>query len=123
MTRIIRIKKGVILHPNHFKKEIARLVTAVHIVFPPNVDLIITRGSESVPNGKLTSKHLMGCAYDFRTKHLPPNIDRHKLVRKIQQGMSGCDYYWYYGQRVGNDGKLIEWIHGQYNKYLKEVTS
>ena len=115
----VEIKPGVILWPAHFHSYYPGLILrAVEFAWPTESDLIvITRGAEPVPTGAPNSRHLWGEAFDFRTKHLPPEVDRGALIEKIMNGsLLGKDYYGYF--RITPDGGdgFIEWMHIQHNR-------
>lgn len=114
MVRVIKVKPEVQLQPKHFTDtSIAAIIKAADVCFPQGYELVITRGMEQVPGGKERSKHLIGQALDFRTKHLDEEISREQIAHRMQQGL-GPRYYVYFGLRVVNNTS-IEWIHAQYN--------
>ena len=117
MDRQIRveIKPGVLMLPCHFYAyHVGQIVRAVEDQWPESSRLIvITRGAEEVPGGADKSKHLVGKAFDFRTWHLDPVVDREALVKRIlNESLLGMDYYGYY--KMSDQG--VEWIHIQYNR-------
>lgn len=117
MARKVRveIKPGVLILPCHFYQYHAGLILrAVEEQWPESSDLIvITRGAEKVPTGAAHSKHLIGKAFDFRTKHLDPVIDRESLIKRIlNDSLLGLDYYGYFMRTEQG----VEWIHIQYNR-------
>ena len=121
MERIIRveIKPGVLLLPAHFYQyHVGQIIRAVEDQWPEESDLIvITRGTESCPTGKLDSKHLIGKAFDFRTKHLPPEVNREALVKRIlNESLLGMDYFGYFKRVPDGKGGFVEWIHIQWNR-------
>ena len=116
MARQIRVevKPGVRIIPCHFYQyHVGQILKAVEAQWPEESDLIvITRGAEPCPTGKPNSKHLTGKAFDFRTKHLPPEVDREALVKRIlNESLLGMDY-WGYFKRVNG----VEWIHLDYRR-------
>ena len=109
----IEIKPGVLLLPCHFYQyHVGLILKAVEAQWPEESDVIvITRGAEPCPGGKSDSKHLIGKAFDFRTRHLPKEIDRAKLLHRIMNDtLLGMDYYGYF--RRTEQG--VEWIHIHY---------
>jgi len=120
--RRVEYKDGVILTVDHMKHSIMRIIDAADRCYPSSVAaLVITRGCEECSNGKLTSKHLYPTcdALDFRTWYLPTYSDRQTIVVRMQ-AILGCAYYGYYKRYVasgaeGEDGRVVEWIHFQYN--------
>jgi len=84
------------------------------MLWPVEYPVWITRGAEECKGGKPNSKHLVCCAYDFRTRHLPPSINRKIIVSKAQASL-GHEYYFYYRSYANEHGSVVEWIHGQYN--------
>ena len=116
MQRRVKVKPNVILSPQHWAvPEVGRIITAMATVFPADYPLVITRGCEECKGGKRHSKHLPPyySAFDFRVKHLPADIDCQLIVRRLQRGL-GPEYYVYLGE-VDSDGKIIRWIHVQWN--------
>jgi len=115
MSRQIRVevKPEVILWPAHFHSyHVGRILKAVENNWPEESDLIvITRGAEPVPTGAPHSKHLIGKAYDFRTKHLPPEVDREALLHKIMGDPPMNNGYYGYFRRTEQG---VEWIHIQF---------
>ena len=114
MSRQIRveIKPGVILWPAHFHSyHIGLILKGVEAQWPEESDLIvITRGAEAVPTGAPRSKHLIGKAFDFRTKHLPSEVDREALVKRIlNESLLGMDYWGYWKKT-----EVTEWMHIHY---------
>jgi len=88
--------------------------------WPEESDLIvITRGAEAVPTGAPNSKHLppKPRAFDFRTRHLPPEVDREALLNKIMgDPPMNKGYYGYYRKIQDKLGNWIEWFHFQFNR-------
>jgi len=121
MSRQIRIeiKPGVILWPAHFYSyHVGLILRAVENNWPEESDLIvITRGAESCPTGKPDSKHLIGKAFDFRTKHLPPEVDREALLHRILgDPPMNNSYYGYFKKIQDKAGNWIEWLHFQFDR-------
>jgi len=117
MRRIIEKDRSIIMCKEHYENPaIGKIIHAVDIVFPPDVDIIITRGCEKVPNGKDSSRHLFPIcsALDIRTKHLPKEINREAMAVKVQRGL-GPLYYVYAGLIIPEEGNHIEWLHTQHN--------
>jgi hypothetical protein len=113
--RDIFVKQGVVLRPIHFLyAPVGLIVQIAYVMFPAGYPLWITRGAEECPGGKPNSKHLICCAFDFRTRHLSPAVNRKALVSKMQVAL-GHQYYGYYKIYVNNAGTTVEWIHFQYN--------
>ena len=116
MERQIRveIKPGVLLLPCHFYQyHVGQIIRAVEDQWPEESDLIvITRGAEQVPTGATHSKHLIGKAFDFRTRHLPPDVDREALVKRIlNESLLGMDYWGYWKKN-----EVTEWMHLDYRR-------
>jgi len=110
MNRDLYIKEDVLLRPEHFLfLPVGLILKAASVCYPPDYPLWITRGAEPVEGGAVNSKHLICCAFDFRTRHLAPEINRNEIVERMQKGL-GPMYYLYYKKTV-----RAEWIHCQYN--------
>ena len=110
----VEIKPGVLLLPCHFYQyHVGLILQAVEAQWPEESDLIvITRGAEVVPTGAPRSKHLIGKAFDFRTKHLPPEVDREALVKRIlNESLLGMDYWGYWKKT-----EVTEWMHLGYQR-------
>jgi len=107
----VEIKPGVLLLPCHFYQyHVGLIIREVEACWPEESDLIvITRGAEEVPTGATHSRHLIGKAFDFRTKHLPPVVDRNELIERILDNL-GEDYYGYFKRTEQG----VEWIHINY---------
>ena len=121
MERIIRveIKPGVLMLPCHYYQyHVGQIMRAVENNWPEESDLIvITRGAEAVPTGAPHSKHLVGKAFDFRTKHLPPEVDREALLHKIMgDPPMNAGYYGYFRKIQDKAGNWIEWFHFQFDR-------
>ena len=121
MSRQIRVevKPGVILWPAHFHfYHVGLILRAVENNWPEESDLIvITRGAEPVPTGKPNSKHLTGKALDFRTRHLPPEMDRTVLLHRIMGDPPMHNgYYGYFKKIPDGKGGFIEWMHIDYRR-------
>ena len=115
----VEVKPGVLLLPSHFyTHHVGLIVRAVEDQWPESSDLIvITRGAEQVPTGATHSKHLIGKAFDFRTKHLDPIIDREALIKRIlNDSLLGMDYYGYFKRIPDGKGGFVEWLHINYNR-------
>jgi hypothetical protein len=120
--RQILQKKGAELSPLHWKRpEVCSIIQAADACFPPGYDLVITRGMEPCTGGSLTSCHLwpLCAALDFRTRHLPPEIDREKIVRRMMVFL-GAEYYTYFKIVKMANGQKKEWIHCQWTKAREE---
>jgi hypothetical protein len=70
------------------------------------VDLVVTSGAEHFKHSAERSAHYRGDATDWRTKHLPTFVDKHKFVRQIKD-ILGEDYVVIFE----NEGKPQEHIH------------
>ena len=121
MERQIRveIKPGVLLFPCHFHQyHVGQIMRTMENNWPEESDLIvITRGAEAVPTGAPHSKHLVGKAFDFRTKHLPPEVDREALLHKIMgDPPMNNGYYGYFKKIPDGKGGFIEWMHIDYRR-------
>ena len=107
-------KDGVKLDTRHFHQyHTGRIFKAIEEEWP-DYPIIITRGCEDCPGSKKTSKHFKFKAFDFRTKHLPPEVDRQELLDRIMKRL-GPDYYGYY-RRIETDKGVTEWTHIQNNR-------
>jgi sirohydrochlorin ferrochelatase len=92
----------------HFRPEVARIIWICAQEWPEQSPIVITRGSEDVPGGHPRSLHLVGQAFDLRTRHLISSVDRQALLDRILARL-GPGYGGYYGQRDG-----VEWFHLQW---------
>lgn len=108
------VKPGVLLRPQHFIfPPVGLIVQVACVFFPTGYPVWITRGAEECSGGKPNSKHLCCCAFDFRTRHLPPTVNRKVICSKMQVSL-GHEYYGYYKSYIQR-GEVVEWIHFQYN--------
>lgn len=108
--RPVYVKEGVLLRPEHFLfLPVGLIIKAFAVCSPSEYPIWITRGAENCPGSAPTSKHLIGCAFDFRTRHFIRTVDRDEIVLKMQAGL-GAQYYIYYKKN-----SMAEWIHAQYN--------
>ena len=111
--REIRVKEGVVLSTLHFWTSAPlRIIRAADESFPEGFPLWLTRGCEQVKGGAPKSSHLIFEALDFRTKHLPPKINRQEIADKMQEKL-GPKYYVYFKTVVSyrKYWTWIEWIH------------
>lgn len=99
---------SVIITGWHFRPETSQIIWIASQEFPE--DIVITRGCESVPGGHPRSLHLVSQAFDLRTRHLPPPVDRQALLDRILARL-GPGYSGYVGNRDG-----VEWMHIQWNR-------
>jgi len=110
IDRDLYIKEDVLLRPEHFLfLPVGVIINAFSACIPSEYPVWITRGAEPVESGKPNSKHLICCAFDFRTRHLALDVDRNEIVSRMQRGL-GPMYYIYYKKTL-----RAEWIHAQYN--------
>ena len=111
----IYTKAGVLFRPQHYIFPPVGLILQIACVFfPAGFPVWITRGAEECEGGKPNSKHLVCCAFDIRTRHLPPTVNRKIILAKMQAAL-GHEYYGYYKRYVNEWGNVVEWIHFQYN--------
>lgn len=104
----LEIKPGVLLDTRHFANPyVCRIIQFAGEEWPQTVT--ITRGCEDCIGSKPTSKHFQYCAFDFRCRDLPPDVDRPALLRRIMDRL-GPAYYGYYRSNA-----VTEWIHVQFN--------
>jgi len=114
-NRNIYTKQGVILRPTHFNyAPVGVIIHVAYSFFPEDLDIWVTRGAEECKGGKPDSKHLICCAFDFRTRHWPKSINRKLIVSRMLVAL-GPQYYGYYKKYIDNGGNVVEWIHFQYN--------
>ena len=110
----LRHKKGVLMDTAHHLHHVGLILDAAGKEWPESYYVMITRGAENCEGSKPTSRHFTFKAFDLRTKHLPPQVDRQELLDRIMNRL-GPDYYGYY-RRIETNLGVVEWIHLQLDR-------